>query len=276
MKILRVFPHRTNWTPDDELVCIGEPPLWIPNHDEVHISCTFTWDMDYCEFLKTQWEVRTEKPVKLGGVAYGSPVTEFVPGRYIKKGVTFTSRGCNNGCAFCVVPKVEGKLQEIEDFPAGNIIQDNNFLQCSREHKERVFEMLKTQSGICFKGGLQPDLIDDHFVSNIKKLRIKELWLACDNKAAIPRFLRGCKKLTDAGYGRNQIMCYCLCGKDMVEEEERMRTVFKAGAMPVAQLFQPYERKKIEYPHEWKVFQRQWSRPAIIKANMRRQLNDEQ
>lgn len=275
MKILRVFPSRTSYTPDDDLVFIGEPPLWIPDHDEVHISCTFTWDMDYCEFLKTQWEVRTDKPVKLGGVAYGSPVTEFVPGRYIRQGVTFTSRGCNNGCAFCVVPKVEGKLQEIEDFPAGNIIQDNNFLQCSKEHKDRVFEMLKTQSGICFKGGLQPDLIDDHFVSNITKLRIKELWLACDSESAIPRFQQGCKKLVEAGYTRRKILCYCLCGKDMAEEEARMIEVFKAGAMPFAQLFQPYERKRIEYSPEWKDFHRRWSRPAIIKSMMREAMKND-
>lgn len=40
VKILRVFPRRTSYTPDDELVYIGMPGLIIPEHDEVHISCT--------------------------------------------------------------------------------------------------------------------------------------------------------------------------------------------------------------------------------------------
>lgn len=65
--IIRVFPQRTSFTPDDELAFVGMPPLIIPEHDEIHISCTFTWDKKYCEELAYQWEGRTNKPVKLGG-----------------------------------------------------------------------------------------------------------------------------------------------------------------------------------------------------------------
>ena len=45
--------------------------------------------------------------------------------------------------------------------------------------------MLKSQKGICFKGGLESDLIDDHFVNNVTSLRIKELWLACDTDSSL-------------------------------------------------------------------------------------------
>lgn len=41
-RIIRVFPSRTSYTPEDEYVFIGMPPFIIPEHDEVHISCTFT------------------------------------------------------------------------------------------------------------------------------------------------------------------------------------------------------------------------------------------
>lgn len=54
MKIIRVFPHRTSYTPDDDYVFIGMPPFLLPEHDEVHISCTFTWDRDYCKELAYQ------------------------------------------------------------------------------------------------------------------------------------------------------------------------------------------------------------------------------
>lgn len=39
-RILRVFPRRTSYTPDDELVYIGAPALLLPlpEHDEVHTS----------------------------------------------------------------------------------------------------------------------------------------------------------------------------------------------------------------------------------------------
>ncbi len=70
--ILRVFPSRNSYTPDDDMVIIGEPPfsIFIPEHKEVHISCTFTWDKKYCEHLQQQWQAVTNKPVLLGGPAY--------------------------------------------------------------------------------------------------------------------------------------------------------------------------------------------------------------
>lgn len=270
MRILRVFPKMTSYTPTDDYAFVGMPPFpsMIPEHDEVHISCTFTWDMDYAEELAWQWEGVTNKPVKLGGVAYHSPCEDFVPGLYVRKGIVFTSRGCNNNCPWCGVRSIEGKLRELP-IHEGNIIQDNNFLQCSRQHKDKVFEMLKTQRAIAFRGGLETDLIDDHFISNITSLRIAELWLACDTDAQLPRFKKACEKLTKAGFNRNQIRCYSLIGHDIEKEEQRNREIWRAGAMPFSQLEMDFGRAKTEYPHEWKAFERMWQRPAIMKAHMR-------
>ena len=270
MSILRVFPKRTSYTPDDALAFVGMPPMrfMIPEHDEVHISCTFTWDMDEAEELAFQWEGVTDKPVKVGGVAYHSPVDNFVPGMYIKKNIIFTSRGCNNNCRWCGVRQIEGTLRELPIYE-GNVIQDNNFLQCSRQHKDKVFDMLRTQRGICFRGGLEPDLIDDHFISNIQSLRIAELWLACDTDGALPTFKKACKKLTDAGYDRNKIKCYSLIGHDMEKEEARNREIYNAGAMPFSQLERDFSRHKTEYSKEWKKFERTWQRPAATVAHMR-------
>lgn len=271
MRIIRVFPRQTSYTPDDEYAFFDYPPFpdMIPPHDEVHVSCTFTWDKKRAEELAFQWEMATDKPVKLGGVAYESPVDGFVQGLYLKPNIIFTSRGCNNKCPWCFVPRIEGKLKPLDDIPVGNVIQDNNFLQTSRAHKDRVFEMLKTQKGICFRGGLEPDLIDDHFVEAIRGLRIRELWLACDTDSRIPLFKQGCEKLVKAGFSRDIIKCYVLsyC-KDMATDEARAREVFNAGAMPFVQLYQEATDTKTTYSKEWREFQRNWTRPAIIKARM--------
>lgn len=279
MRILRVFPTRTSYTPTDELAFCGPPPMaaFIPEHDEVHISCTFTWDMDKAEDLAFQWEGATNKPVKLGGPAYHSPCEDFTPGLYVREGIIFTSRGCNNNCPWCGVRQMEGKLRELPITP-GNIIQDNNFLQCSRQHKDKVFEMLKTQTGICFRGGLETDLIDDHFVSDIQSLHIKELWLACDTNAQLPRFKAACKKLVDAGFRRDQIRCYSLIGHDMEAEEARNREIWIAGAMPFSQLEMDFSRERTKYDKDWMAFQRQWQRPAAMRAHMKEVMegNDEE
>lgn len=268
--VLRVFVKRTSYTPDDDLVWIGPPPMsdMIPEHDEVHISVPFTWDMDEAEELAYQWEAATKKPIKLGGPAYHSPAMDFTPGLYVKRGIVFTSRGCNNNCRWCGVRQMEGKLRELP-VVEGNVIQDNNFLQCSRQHKDKVFDMLRTQRGICFRGGLEPDLIDDHFISNIQSLRIAELWLACDTDAALPRFKTACQKLNEAGFSRDKVKCYSLIGRDMEKEEMRNREIFNAGAMPFSQLERDFSRKKTEYSKEWCGFERMWQRPAATKAHMK-------
>lgn len=270
-RILRVFPHQNSYTPTDDYAFVGMPQLIIPEHDEIHISCAFTWDKKLCEDLAYQWEGRTNKPVKLGGVAYNSEAFDFVQGLYIKKNIIFTSRGCNNNCPWCCVPKIEGKLKELP-ICEGNIIQDNNFLQCSKAHKEKVFEMLKNQHGICFKGGLEADLIDDHFINGLKEIgvrRVKELWLACDTDARLPEFKRACEKLQKAGFNQNKIHCYVLSyGKNREKDEARAMQVYEAGAMPFVQLYRDFSDCKTEYSSDWNAWARMWQRPAATKSHV--------
>ena len=42
--VLRVFPRRTKATPTDALAFIGNPPLFWPEADAVHVSVALTWD----------------------------------------------------------------------------------------------------------------------------------------------------------------------------------------------------------------------------------------
>lgn len=159
--------------------------------------------------MQFAWEAATDKPVKIGGPVFDDPCTgEFVPGRYIREGVTFTSRGCCNNCKFCFVPKREGKLRELKEVAPGNIIQDNNFLACGREHRARVYDMLKTQKAICFQGGLEAARLTDWDIEEMRGLRIAELWLACDSKERIKPFLKTMERLREAGFNRNKIRCY--------------------------------------------------------------------
>lgn len=270
MRVIRVFTRQTSYTPIDDYCFFDLPPFpdMLPPHDEVHISCSFTWDKARARELAYQWEMVTDKPVKIGGPAFLTPVTEFVQGMYLKPNIIFTTRGCNNGCPWCIVPKLEGKLKQLDTIPVGNIIQDNNFLQADRAHKDKVFEMLKTQKGICFKGGLEPDLIDDHFVEGIRNLRIKELWLACDTDARFPLFAAGCEKLAKAGFNRNKINCYVLSyGKDRDADEARAKAVYEAGAMPFVQLYRDFSETKTKYSTDWERWARMWQRPACIKAH---------
>ena len=272
MRILRVFPRRTSVTPKDDLVAIGSPELWKPEADEVHVSCLFTWDRDYCEKLKEEWS-QYYPVVKLGGPAYGLDGDGFIPGRYIREGVTFTSRGCDRNCPWCLVPKMEGGFRVLKRIVVGNVIQDNNILLANKHHLKKIFSMLKTQRAIRFLGGLDIRELNDWHIEELRDLRIKELWLALDSEIWKIRFKEVVQKLKKVGFRRNQIRCYVLAGFDepIREAEGRLRFAYECGALPFVQLYQPplpFKRMAGERSREDNLFIRKWSRPAAIKSVM--------
>ncbi len=125
--MIRVFPRLTNMTPRDDLSFIGYPPLIRPEAEVVHISVTFTWDLPLALDLAYAWSQYYPK-VEIGGPAYRPGCLDFTPGVYVRRGVTFTSRGCNDNCPWCLVRQYEGKLWEIRNFAPGYIVNDNNLL----------------------------------------------------------------------------------------------------------------------------------------------------
>ena len=266
--IIRVFPRRTTMTPRDDWIFVGDPPSKMirPDAIEVHVSCTFTWDIPEARRLAQAWGQYYD--VKLGGPAFSSPSNGFTPGLYIKKGVTFTSRGCNNHCPWCLVPKREGKLKELP-IVAGNIIQDNNLLQCNRDHLDRVFAMLRKEHAIELSGGLDTRILNDRVVDDIRSCRIKQAFIACDTPEAIRDVVHAVRLL---GLPQDKLRCYVLIAFDPQETisdaEERLKEVYRLGCLPFAQLYQPPD-KYIEYTRTWRTLARTWSRPAAMKAVMK-------
>jgi hypothetical protein len=160
-KLIRVFPARTEWTPKDELAFIGEPPFWRPGTVDtpVMVSVTFTWQRRRAEQIADSWRMYYSN-VRVGGPAYQDRGGEFVPGRFLKRGCTITSRGCPKKCGWCNVPGAEGPLRELSIKP-GWIVQDNNLLACSDRHILAVFDMLRAQKrNVFFNGGLDKDFFE--------------------------------------------------------------------------------------------------------------------
>jgi hypothetical protein len=260
--IARVFLTKTRMSPDDEHVYFGPPESNTPKYDEVHISATFTWDLSHCG-LANYWE--KYGAIKVGGPACGDPGGEFVPGRYLKKGITITSRGCPWNCPFCYVPKREGKIRELK-IHNGNIIQDNNLLACSKSHLQKVFQMLRKQRAIEFKGGLDCRLMNAWIFEELCSLKIKSLWFAYDTEEILPSLQKSAEKLRSY-FPRNKLRCYVLIGyaKDTIEAAEaRLKTVWELGFLPFAMLYQT----KV-YTKNWHELQRNFSRPAITKSIMK-------
>jgi len=270
VRVIRVFPRKTSFTPTDAYAFVGNPPMIRPEADYVYISCVFSWDVEEAKRLFEAWEQYYKGITHIGGPAFENDAGYFMPGRFVKQGITFTSRGCNNNCPWCLVPKREGKLRTDPVFRAGHIIQDNNLLQCHAPHIKSVFEMLRYQGkAATFSGGIDATLVTDWFADELRTITIDQIFLAADTKSAITPLRKAVAKI---GLPRSKVRCYALTKFDPNETidqaEERMRLIWEAGAMPFAQLYQPPERY-IEYTYEWLAFQRTWQRPAAMIARMK-------
>jgi len=268
VKIIRVFPRRTKLTPDDENVVVNQSPSLFDNADEIHISVLFKHDISRGHELAEKWE--KVAPIKLGGVAFDQPGRDFVPGMYVKKGAVITSRGCNNRCWFCSVWRREGKVHEIPITEGWNVL-DDNLLACSETHIRNVFAMLERQKKlgyrIHFTGGFEAKLLKSWHVDLLHAIRPKQMFFAYDTPDDYEPLEIASRMLKDSGFTRNHMRCYVLVGfpRDTMESaESRLNRTVDLGFAPMAMLYMDDSGKRNE---DWKAFQRQWARPAIIFSN---------
>jgi len=182
---------------------------------------------------------------------------------------TFTSRGCIRKCSFCAVPKIEGELVELDDWPIRPVICDNNLLACSQSHFDRVIDRLKGIKDIDFNQGLDARLLTEYHAGRLAELKLKYVRLAWDHIKTEKQFLRAFQILRDAGIPPSRIRVYVLFGFHDTPEDTlyRFRTIRKLKALPNPQRYQPVDAKtKNEYvdsnwtDRELKRYARYWSR----------------
>lgn len=271
MRLIRVFPRRTKATPDDPLAYVGPPDL-LAEADEVHISVTFTYDKPRAEALAEEW--RHVAPVSIGGVAYGDRGDEFIPGRYIKHGYTFTSRGCPRRCWFCSVWKRDPIVRLLPISEGWNVL-DDNLLACPETHVREVFAMLARQGRrVEFTGGLEALSLQDYQVDLLAGLRPRpSMFWAYDPGDAFETLESAARRLLAAGFTRasHRLRCYVLIGypQDTLDlATTRLHAMIAIGFTPMAMLWKPEAPSQEKYRPgaEWRAFQRRWARPAIIHS----------
>ena len=267
--IIRVFPTKTNATPDDENVRFDVPTIF-DEADKVEISVTFSWDLPKAEYLESQWKYIA--PTFIGGPATGQQSEEFISGKYIKKGYTITSRGCPNKCWFCTVWRREGaEVRELPIVEGWNVL-DDNLLACSQLHIKSVFDMLRKQTQpIEFTGGLEAKRFEGWHVDLLESINLKQAFFAYDTPddweplVNVSEMIKGCKISTG-----HKIRSYVLIGwpKDTIDNAtQRLKSVCSLGIMPMAMLYRDKQGKTTK---QWRQFQREWANPFIVGSKMRK------
>jgi hypothetical protein len=262
--MIRVFPRKTKWTPTDDLAFVGEPPLFRPMDQEkpVLISVTFTWDLPTARRLQQSW-LRFYRDVRIGGPALDDPGDTFVPGRFVKTGVTFTSRGCPKRCPWCFAWRREGPIRLLPIIP-GRIVQDSNLLACPKRHIQAVFDMLSNQHAVVFSGGLDATLFGDWHRKLLDKIHLEAVWFSCDTASAIPHLKRAAHICE--GIPEEKRRCYALIGfgdESLADAERRLECIYELGFLPFAQLFRGENTN--DWSPAWRALARKWARPAAYR-----------
>ena len=257
MKILRIFPRKTHATPDDELAIVGRDPTLWDAADKVLVSVTFDWDKEKSLQLADAWQVVA--PVEIGGPAMGTIPGEFVPGQFLKRGYTITSRGCPWKCEACLVPKREGALRLLPIRDGWDVL-DNNLLACPRSHIEAVFEMLSRQPHRPkFTGGLESARLRPWHIDAFLHLKPETLWMAYDSAEDWDPLVDAVKMLDEAGivgaHRTKRTGAYVLMGRrgDTPDAAEaRLLSVIRLGIKTQAMLFDNgRECRKEDMPRWW-------------------------
>ena len=235
---------------------------WIDG-DNAYLSIAFTWLLDHAFerairlraagytvhaggpalfLVKMRHELADLKDVKLGG-DYPEAVTRHNPE------ATFFSRGCDQGCGFCIVPPMEGRtFTLIPDATPRPYLCDNNLSGLPADYQQHIIDAYLGH-GVPLKdanSGFEPHTFTDEVYARWKPL-VNKPWrdergqiergpwrFAYDELAERDVVLRVMRMLKAEPAKRKRV--YVLIGNEPFEAcMQRIREVIEHGCEPHVQ-----------------------------------------
>jgi len=146
--------------------------------------------------------------------------------------IGFITRGCNNNCPWCYVPRKEGKIHSyrkhkdlINKDTSKLVLMDNNILQ-SDYGINQLWEMTETNIKIDLNQGMDIRLVTEDLVKLFGKLKwINYIRFSCDQKSQLPYFAQVNERFKKHGVSTSKIFIYVLVRKDLYEADERVQVL---------------------------------------------------
>lgn len=131
--------------------------------------------------------------------------------------IMFATRGCIRKCAFCAVPRLEGKTvgpaegvrELVHPDHKKVVLWDNNILGVSN-WREVVEELRELNVEVDFNQGLDARLITEEVANDLSQLRIRPVRMAYDIPGETKALERAIPALEYAGFNRRRMHVYTL------------------------------------------------------------------
>lgn len=261
----------------------------IPNDsDHVYCSVLFSWNKDKAQHLRqaypniefggTGYDIEKKLPPEIDTLApdYDLYSTDEVYSRIcrgigtkaakLKKaeticnmGIGFTSRGCVRNCAFCVVPRKEGKLHqasEIKDIvrPNSDVITllDNN-LTADPHCLDKLAEIRDRGLTVDLNQGIDVRLMTDEKAKALSEVKhLRSLHYAWDLMEYEDAVMRGIEILSRYVKKWRQ-MCFMLVGFDTDFEQDmyRFRKLKEVGVDPFVMIYNKQGTAQLKHFARW-------------------------
>ena len=218
--------------------------------DRIYASKVFTFTPDFLDYAAGDPE-----PVR-GGTGYDpneklpEDVERMIPDYSMypdfSAALGFLTRGCIRNCAWCIVPKKEGRLREVDDIErvsAGRkevVLMDNNFLAADEEFvREQLEKAARRRLKLDFNQGLDARLVTPENARLLADCRwIRYIRFSCDTVAMIEPIRRAVSLIRESGFKR-EIFVYMLV-TDIGDAETRLRALVDLNVIPFAQPYRDF------------------------------------
>lgn len=193
----------------------------LSNPDIIYASKVFTFTKDFTAYMPKH------KPlVQRGGTGYDfsiklpDEVENTLPDLTLydcKEAYGFLSRGCIRKCPWCVVPKKEGAIYQVDDIIRVSqgmknvVLLDNNFLGNDRDFiLDQLDKAIHHKIRVDFNQALDARLVTDEYAEWLAKTKwIDYIRFACDTDGVMDACKRAITLIRDHGY-KGKIMVYVL------------------------------------------------------------------
>lgn len=215
------------------------PTSWLIDRT-MYISIPFTWNLKEVHGRLSTIDFTFDK------VVIGGPATklmkDFAPDYFknlphveigtdypgamqiVNPQATKTTTGCIRSCGFCAVPRMEGRIKELSEWPDLPVVCDNNLLGSSIEHFDRVIDRLKVHGWADFNQGIDSRLLTDYHAKRLREIGRPMIRLALDSMAYADQWEVAYDRLRSAGFPKSLIRSYAL----VAFEENDTHTVGEA------------------------------------------------